>query len=383
MTDRDRPLNTATGELNITKELSLGDWSHQFTVGGYWGYTKARDYDITYAYIGDFDNAPKLVDVTVTNAATGAQTIVSRNGMVDAGLGYVNNYYDARRYAGYVADQTEFGNWVLDLGGRFESLTGDVRRELTSTYTTDTTAGLSPRLSQVIWGNGQFLDATVNPTAWALAGGALYRLDTRSSLFLNASRGFFMPNLNTVQIDTHNDVQSFEAEIIKQVEGGYKYAGSRISGSVSPFFTTLSNRRNINLINGPTPGSAPEEVVNLISTRSYGVEAVFNVRLTDFLSFESNATYEHDIYTQYTPVAACTDCVGQFPPTPAQRHGELRPVFPPQRGRRIDLRHIHRQNLHLGSQQHRASRLSHHPPECGLHQDIRRRRQCPTRHRRL
>jgi iron complex outermembrane receptor protein len=312
VTDRDRPLTTATGELNITKELSVGDWEHHFTAGGFYGYTKARDYDITYAYIGDFDNAPKLVDVTVTNNATGAQTIVARNGIVDAGLGYVNNYYDARRYAGYFADQTEFGNWVLDLGGRYESLTGDVRRELTGTYTTDTTPGLSPLLSQVTWGNGHFLDATVNPTAWAVAGGALYRLDDHSSLFLNASRGFFMPNLNSVQIDTHNDVQSFEAEIIKQVEGGFKYAGPVISGSVAPFFTTLTNRRNVSLINGPTPGSAPEEVVNLISTRSYGVEAVFNMRLTNYLSFEGNATYEHDIYTQYSPIAACTNCVDNF-----------------------------------------------------------------------
>jgi outer membrane receptor protein involved in Fe transport len=312
VTDRDRPLNTATGELNITKDLVLGDWSHHFTAGGFWGHTSARDYDITYSYIGDFDNAPKLVNVTATNTATGAQTIVSRNGMVDAGLGYTNNYYDARRYAGYFADQTELGNWVLDLGGRFESLTGTVRRELTGNYTTDTTPNLSPLLSQVTWGNGHFLDGTVTPSAWAVAGGALYKLDEHSSLFLNASRGFFMPNLNTVQIDTNNDVQSFQAEIIKQVEGGFKYAGSTFTGSISPFFTTLSNRRNINLINGPVPGSAPVEVTNLISSRSYGVEGVFNVRLTSYLTFESNATYEHDIYTQYTPVAACKDCVGNF-----------------------------------------------------------------------
>jgi iron complex outermembrane recepter protein len=308
--DRDRPLNTATGELNLTKELLLGDWSHHFTLGGFWGQTRARDYDITYSYIGDFDNAPKLVDVTVKNDATDAQTIVSSNGMVHAGLGYVNNYYDARRYATYFADQTEFGNWILDLGGRYENLTGDVRREETATYTTNTTPNLSPLLSQVTWGDGHFLDGTVNPTAWAAAAGALYKLDPHSSLFLNVSRGFFMPNLNSVQIDTNDDVQSFEAEIIKQYEGGYKYAGGIISGSISPFFTTLSNRRNVSLLNGPVPGSAPVEVVNLISTRSYGVEGVFNVHLTDYLSFESNATYEHDIYTQYTPVAACIDCVG-------------------------------------------------------------------------
>lgn len=74
----------------------------------------------------------------------------------------------------------------------------------------------------------------------------------------------------------------------------------------------MQNRRNVEFINGTAVGSAPLEVTNLISSRSYGVEGMFNVRLTDFLSFESNATYEHDIYTQYTPVAACIDCVGNF-----------------------------------------------------------------------
>jgi len=312
VTDRDRPLSTETGELNITKELLIGDWSHHFTLGGFWGHTSAQDNDITYSYIGDFDNAPKLVDVTVTNNATGAKTIVSQNGMVHAGLGYVNDYADARRYATYFADQTEFGNWVLDVGGRYENLTGTVRQAQTSTYTTNTAANLSPLLSQVTWGNGHYLEGTVNPTAWAAAIGALYKLDPHSSLFLNASRGFFMPQLNSVEISADNQVQSFEAEIIKQVEGGFKYAGGTISGSVSPFFTTLQNRRNVEFINGTAVGSAPLEVTNLISSRSYGVEGMCNVRLTDFLSFASNATYEHDIYTQYTPVAACIDCVGNF-----------------------------------------------------------------------
>jgi iron complex outermembrane recepter protein len=312
VTDRDRPLTTQTGELNITRELPAGDWAHHFTLGGFFGRTKARDYDITYSYIGDFANSPRLINASVTNTTTNATTIVSRNGLVHAGFGYTNNFYEARRAAGYLADQMEVGKWVLDIGGRFEALTGNVRREQAATFTTDATPGLSPLLSQVSWGNGHFLTGEVDPTAWAVAGGALYRLDDRSSLFVNASRGFFMPQLNTVQIDSHSDTQSFEAEIIKQVETGFKYAGSRVSGTIAAFWSTLTNRRNINLINGPTPGSAPIEFVNLISTRSYGSEATLNVRLLSGLSLEGNATWEHDIYTQYTPVAACTHCVGNF-----------------------------------------------------------------------
>jgi len=152
----------------------------------------------------------------------------------------------------------------------------------------------------------------VQPHAYAVAGGALYKLDNHSSLFVNGSRGFFMPQLNTVQINSSNETQSFEAEIIKQAEAGYKYASSFVSGTIAGFYSTLANRRNINFINGPTPGSAPIEVVNVISTRSYGTEATLDVRLFGRLSFRGNATYEHDIYTKYTPVAACTDCVGNF-----------------------------------------------------------------------
>jgi iron complex outermembrane recepter protein len=312
VTDRERPLTSQTGELNITKELVLSDWTHHFTLGGFFSHTKARDFDITYSYIGDFDDKPQLVNVTVTNTATGATTVVARNGIVDPGLGYTNNYYEARRSAGYLADQVEVGNWVLDLGGRFESMTGDVRKEQSASFITDTTPGISPSLANVSWGNGKYLTGKVQPNAYAVAGGVLYKLDNHSSLFVNGSRGFFMPQLNTVQINSSNETQSFQAEIIKQAQAGYKYAGSVIAGTVAGFYSTLANRRNINFINGPTPGSAPIEAVNLVSTRSYGTEATLDVRLVGGLSFEGNATYEHDVYTKYTPIAACTDCVGNF-----------------------------------------------------------------------
>jgi outer membrane receptor protein involved in Fe transport len=312
VTDRDRPLTSQTAELDITKDLVLTDWTHHLTLGGFFSHTKARDFDYTYSYVGDFDDKPQLVNVTVTNTATGATTVVARNGIVDTGTGYTNNYYAARRSAAYLADQVEVDNWVIDFGGRYESMTGDVRKEQAANFLADPTAGLSPLLANVSYGNGKYLSGEVKPNAWALAGGVLYKLDNHSSLFLNGSRGFFMPQMNSVQIDAQDHVQSFQAEIIKQAEAGYKYASSWISGSIAGFYSTLSNRRNVAFINGATPGSAPVEVANLISTRSYGTEATLEVRLFGGLSFQGNATYEHDIYTKYTPVAACTDCVGNF-----------------------------------------------------------------------
>jgi iron complex outermembrane recepter protein len=309
VTDRNRPLTTVSGELNVTKDLSIANWQHHFTLGGFYGYTDAKDFDITSAYIGDFDNSPQLVDVTVSNNATGAKTILSQNGLIGEN-GYTNFSATARRYAGYLADQMNVGRWEFDIGGRFESLNGFVSKELTATTPVSTNPQLSSRLANDVWGNGQFLSGTVNPTAWAVASEALYRVTDSVSVFLNASRGFFMPQLNSVQIASNDEVQPFEAEIIKQVQGGLKFALSRFSGSVAPFFSTVSNIRNVNFINSPIPGTAPEIVVNLVSTRSYGLEGTFNARLTDYLTFEGNTTFEHDRFTQYTPVAACLDCVG-------------------------------------------------------------------------
>ena len=170
----------------------------------------------------------------------------------------------------------------------------------------NSTAGLSPLLSNVLWGNGVFASANVSTTSWALAGAALYRWTDHTSFFINASRGYFMPQMNSVTYSTAG-VQSYQPEIIKQVEAGVKYAKGPLSGSLSGFYSTLSDLRNINLVNSPTGGVA--EVVNTVATRTYGVEGAVKYALSNGLSFDGNITYQDDIYTQYSPVAACTNCV--------------------------------------------------------------------------
>jgi len=262
-------------------------------------------------------------------------------------------------------------------------MTGTVRKEASSTYVTDATAGLSPQLANVAWGNGKYLSGKVQPNAYAVAGGVLYKLDNHSSLFANGSRGFFMPQMNTVQINAANETQSFEAEIIKQAEAGYKYASSFISGSIAGFYSTLANRRNINFINGATAGSAPVEVINVISTRSYGTEATLDVRIWGGLSFEGNATYEHDIYTKYTPVAACTDCVGNTMQRQPNVLGNLGLYYKDSLFDAALFRFLHGPDVHIGPEQHRAAELPHRPTGRGLHPHILGRRSGTDRGQRL
>lgn len=317
VTDRSRHISMAEGELNLTRQLTTGAAQHTLTLGGYFGQTSAVDFDVTYSYIGDFDNAPQLINARITNTTTGATTILSSNGLVGAGIGYTNNAADAKRYAVYAADQIEAGKWVFDIGGRYEKEDGHLTKELSQTVpggplVTGLAANtaLSSKLTSITWGSGQYLTGNVQPSSWAIAAAALYRMTDSVSLFANASRGFFMPELRGLGISANGTVQSFQPEIIKQFMGGVKFRTPWVSGTTSLFYVTLDNRRNVQLINGSTPGSPATEVVNLVSTRAYGLEATGSVRLIPHLTADANLTYEHATFTQYTPVAACSNCAG-------------------------------------------------------------------------
>ncbi|MFL6732390.1 MAG: TonB-dependent receptor plug domain-containing protein, partial [Sphingomicrobium sp.] len=86
-TDRDRPVHDFTGELNVTKEAELGSTSHKFTLGSFYGNASAKDINVTTTYLAEFNNQPRLVNLVVRNPTTGAQTIISRNGLLNAGAG--------------------------------------------------------------------------------------------------------------------------------------------------------------------------------------------------------------------------------------------------------------------------------------------------------
>lgn len=297
-TDRDRPMHDFTAELNLTKQLQTGAIDHKFTLGGFYGNAWAKDINVTTTYLAEFNNRPRLVNLVVTNPTTGAQTIISRNGLLNAGAGYTNNRHQAERYAAYVADQMEAGRLLFDVGFRIEKFNGDIKRELTSTFVTDaTTPNLSTALRDVIWGNGTFRRGKVHTSEWAAAAGVLYKLSPNFNLYANASRGYFFPEIRSAQFDSLGEIQSYEPEIIKQAEAGVKYNGGPISATFAGLYTKLDNRRQVLFVNAP--GGGFEERVNLVATESYGLEATLRWRLMRHLTFDGNITWQHHEYKEF------------------------------------------------------------------------------------
>lgn len=150
-TDRDRPMTDLTAEMNLSKEFSTGSVEHSLTLGSFYANVEAKDINRTTTYLAEFNNQPRLVNLTVTNPVTSASTIISRNGLLNAGAGYTNNEHKVERYAAYVAEQMETEKFNFDIGFRIEKFKGDISRERTSTVVTDaTTANLSTALRDVI-----------------------------------------------------------------------------------------------------------------------------------------------------------------------------------------------------------------------------------------
>ncbi|MCA1662138.1 MAG: TonB-dependent receptor [Novosphingobium sp.] len=308
--DRDRPMHDLTAELNLTKELTTGNIEHSLTLGGFYGDATARDVNVVTTYLAEFNNRPQLVNVVVTNPTTGAQTVISRTGLLNAGAGYANNKHSAERYAGYLADQMQIGSrFNFDIGVRVEHYNGEISRERTSTTITDpTTPNLSAALRDVIWGNDGFLTGEVSTTEWAVAAGALYKLTDRVSLYANASRGYFFPEIRAVgfrplaagtaaNASASPGTASYAGEIIKQGEVGIKISQPQFSMTVAGLYTKLTNRQQVLFVNDGMGGV--REAVNLIATESYGVEATLDLRLLRYLNFSGNLTIQEAKYRQF------------------------------------------------------------------------------------
>lgn len=304
-TDRLRPMHDTTAELNLTKEADFIGAKHNFTLGGFYSNGAATDFNTTTSFLAEFNNTPRLVNLTVVNPVTNATTVISRNGLLRAGISYLNRYVRAERVAGYFADQIDAGRFKFDIGFRVEQLRGFFQQEGTANVVTDaTTPNLSTALRTVNWGNGTFArTANVSASAWAGAIGALYKVNNDVSIYANLSRGYFFPELRSIAFDGNNRAQSFQPEIIKQAQFGIKVDKRVFQFTAAAFFTDLSNRRQVVFVNDPANPGGFIERVNLVATRSYGIETTLDLKLVQHLWFRGNLTIQRAWYTQFQTLA--------------------------------------------------------------------------------
>jgi len=316
--DRWRDATDFSSEFSFGRNLSAGNTEHAITIGAFFSQSQADDINYITTYLGDFRNAPMLVNVTLNDVEDdGSGNLVptpgsayswTLNGLANANGMVGNRDRSARRTAFYIADQIETDRWSFDVGARVERLDGDVKQFNTATFVMDNDPTINDDLETVSFTDGSLTSDTVDATEWALSAGALFRLNDNLNLFGNASRGFFFPQIRSVPFDDFGNLASYEGEIINTIEAGIKFNYDRIDGHATVFWTTLKDRRNVDFENDPNNPGGVIEVVTLQDTEAFGIEAGATFYINDFWSLYANVTLRDH---EFTKAEGSPDVVGK------------------------------------------------------------------------
>ncbi len=307
--DRWRDASDFSAELSVGRNLTVGNAEHQLTFGGFFANSQADDLNFITTYLGDFRNAPLLVNVTlvgfeedasgalVASADPNAQFALTKNGLAKTNGMTGNRDRSARRTAFYVADQIEFDKWSFDVGARVERLDGDVKQFNIANFVMGTDPLVNNDIEQVGFTDGSLLSGTVSTTEWAFSAGALYRFSDTLNFFANASTGYFFPQVRSVPFN-QGELASFEGETIDAIEVGVKFKTEQFDGYATFFYTTLDDRRNVDFENDPNNPGSVIEVVTTQSTEAVGIEASGTYHINDFWSVNANVTFRDHEFTK-------------------------------------------------------------------------------------
>ncbi|GAA0718399.1 TonB-dependent receptor [Aquimarina litoralis] len=289
--DRLRPMTDYSGEANLI--LKSGDGNHTFTLGTFLGRTEAEDVNFQYRVLSEFNNNPRLVNLSYTDAG-GGNVIYSDGGLYNRIGMTANNFLTQSRTAFYFTDEMVFDKWRFDVGLRIENTKGTFRRgglEETQVYEDPE---LTADLQNVSFADGSFTTGEIDDTAWAISLAGLYELTESTNLYANFSRGFFFPQQRGFAPTPGIRDTNYEAETIIQGELGAKFGTGAFSGSVAGYFVNLSDRIRIDqAISG---GQLVDQARSEQTTRTFGLEATGQYRLIDDLTINATLTYQnHEI----------------------------------------------------------------------------------------
>jgi outer membrane receptor protein involved in Fe transport len=294
--NRVRPASDATLEFNLTRKIETGGLTHNLTLGTFISRGEADNDQRSVQFLTQFNNDPGFVNLTIN----GQQ--YSLNGITDPLSAYTNQTRSALKQAIYFADQIEADRWSFDVGGRIERATIENRFERTATLPTSFASNPVPGapITNIAFGTGQFVEGDATATAWALAAGALYRVNDNLNVYANASRGYFFPQAQGTdgQINTVGDITVFDEEPVYQLEAGLKFRNSRFDGYAAAFYTGLRDRNTVTFV-----GANLTPQVIATSSDTFGVELDGRFSLNDVLTLSGNFTYQNAEFVGDSPAS--------------------------------------------------------------------------------
>ena len=296
--DRLRPMTDYSGEASLTKTIENDNGTHNITAGVYLARTEAEDVNYQYRVLSEFNNNPRLVNLSYTDA--GGNNVIYADGGLYNRIGMTSNkFLTQNRTAFYITDEMVFDKWRFDAGLRIESTEGTFSNGNIVESTEYDNADLTPELANVRFADGSFTRANVSASDWALSLAGLYNLNEEVNLYANFSKGFFFPQLRGFSpIATGVTGSKYDSEKIVQFEAGAKLGTEKLSGSLAAYYVGLSDR--IKITQGFVSGSLVDQTRSEQNTATIGVEANWNYKLSDHFDFRGSLTYQKHEITKNT-----------------------------------------------------------------------------------
>ncbi|APZ45503.1 TonB-dependent receptor [Polaribacter reichenbachii] len=295
--DRLRPMTDYSGEASLTKTVETDAGSHNITAGVYLARTEAEDVNYQYRVLSEFNNNPRLVNLSYVNAS-GNNVTYSEGGLYNRIGMTSNNFLSQSKTAFYLTDEMVFDKWRFDAGIRIESTKGTFSKGNIVSSTVYDDATLTADLANVQYADGSFVRADVEATDWALSLAALHNLTDNVNLYANFSRGFFFPQIRGFAPVAGIPNTNYDSEKITQFEVGAKLGTERLSGSLAAYYVNLKDR--IKITQGFVNGTLVDLTRSEQSTSTLGLEANWSYKLTKNFDFRGSATYQDHEITKNT-----------------------------------------------------------------------------------
>ena len=174
--DRQRDMEELVGEVNLTKTIGI----HNLTVGTFMSNTKALDNNWIHNVLGDFSNSPRAVSLSAVDTLGNDVTFSSSGYVEGTGRQTNNRTLQSTKIAAYIADEIKGDKFGLDIGLRWEKAIGNVSLE----------NGV---------GSNNFNKGIVDAADVAFVIAGLYELNDKLNIYANGSRGYFFPQLRSLQ----------------------------------------------------------------------------------------------------------------------------------------------------------------------------------------
>lgn len=300
---RFRPTQELANQFTLNKRVEGPRASALVSLGAYLSHTEVSDIQIRPTMLFELADRPRALTLEIRHPDGSTTPVTMENGILEASNNFFNREMQTNNISIFGgAEITVDDRLRIDVGGRFQRQTASVRVENTSRF------DVGPTLAEQdqVFGDGTFVRRNVDFEDFAVGVGVNYGVTDAVNVYGNFSRAFFLPTLGVfagdVRIDEQgNFVQPIpeENEEILQLEGGLKLATSQLSGTLSGFWTRISDRlqTDIRIIGGQTL-----QVTDAVGeSRTFGLEATaaYAPRRIPGLTLETSVTGQDHETTEF------------------------------------------------------------------------------------